>query len=59
MADTARGEPHEHLARLRLGEIERLDAERLAELLEHGGANLHAARSDEHVVGRRMGYTSM
>ena len=41
MADAARGEPDERLARLRLGELDLLDGERLPELLEHGGADPH------------------
>ena len=43
MADAAGGEPDEHLAGLRLGEVDLLDDERAAELLEHGGADLHGA----------------
>ena len=49
MADAARGEPDEHLARLRLGEVDLLDDERLPELLEHGGADSHPAE-----LSRRM-----
>ena len=41
MADTARDEADEHLARLRLGEVELLNLERLPEPLEYGGVNLH------------------
>src|SRR5262249_21688582 len=41
VADAARGEPHEHLARLGLGEVDLLDDERLSELLQNGGADLH------------------
>ena len=44
VAHTARGEPHEHLAVLRLGEVDLLDDERLPELLEHCSADLHRAR---------------
>ena len=43
VADAAGGEPDEHLARLRLGEIDLLDDERAAELLEDCGADLHGA----------------
>ena len=43
VADAARGEPDEHLARLRLGELELLDLERRAELLENRGLDVHAA----------------
>ena len=43
MADAAGDEPDEHLLLLRLVQIELLDDERLPELLEHGGADLHAA----------------
>jgi hypothetical protein len=42
VTDAARLEPHEHLAGARLGELELLDLERGSELLEHGGADLHA-----------------
>ena len=43
MADPARLEPDEHLACLRLRELHLLHDERLPELLEHGGADSHAA----------------
>ena len=43
VADAARDEPDEHFAGLRLCEVHILDDERLPELLEHGGADLHAA----------------
>ena len=43
VADAAGGEPHEHLAGLRLGEIDLLNDERAAELLENCCADLHAA----------------
>ena len=43
MADAAGDEAHEHLARLRLGQVDLLHLERLAELLEHRGADLHVA----------------
>ena len=39
MADTARRKADEHLALLRLGEVELLDDERLTELLEDCGAD--------------------
>ena len=42
VAHAARDEAHEHLARLRLREVDLLDRERPTELLEHGGADLHA-----------------
>ena len=42
VAHAARDEPHEHLARPRLREVDLLHDERLAELLEHRGADLHA-----------------
>ena len=42
VADAAGGEPDEHLAGLRLREVDLLDDERLPELLEHGGADPHA-----------------
>ena len=41
VADPARGEPDERLARLRLLELDLLDSQRLPELLEDGGANVH------------------
>ena len=44
VADPAGDEPHERLAGLRLGELELLDDERLTELLEHRGADLHGAQ---------------
>jgi hypothetical protein len=43
VADTARLEAHEHLPRLGLGQVHLLDDERLAELLEYCGADLHGA----------------
>ena len=46
VAHTARGEPHEHLAVLRLGEVDLLDDERLPELLEHCGADLHRGEAN-------------
>jgi hypothetical protein len=42
VADTARVEPDERLALLRLGELDLLDDERLSELLEDGRSNLHS-----------------
>ena len=46
VADAAGDEADEHLAGLRLGQIDLLHLERRAELLQHGGADLHpAARS--------------
>jgi hypothetical protein len=41
VADAARGEPHEDLTGLRLGEVDLLDDERLTELLEDGRSDLH------------------
>ena len=43
VADPAGGEPDEHLAGPGLREVDLLDDERLPELLEHGGADPHAA----------------
>ena len=43
VADAAGGEPDEHLARLRLGEVDLLDDERAAELLENCCADFHGA----------------
>ena len=41
MADAAGAEAHQHLAGLRPLELDVLDDERLGELLENGGADLH------------------
>ena len=41
VADAARAEPHEHLARLWRGELEILHLVRPTGCLEHSGANLH------------------
>ena len=46
VTDAARREPDEHLALLRLREVELLDDERLSELLEHGGADLHRGQAN-------------
>ena len=46
VAHAARREPDEHLAVLRLSEVELLDDERLPELLEDCGADLHAAEAN-------------
>ncbi len=46
VAHAAGCEPDEHLAVLRLGKIELLNDERLPELLEHGGADLHGAQAN-------------
>src|SRR5207244_410952 len=43
VADAAGDQADEHLTGFRLGEIELLDLERLAEPLEHRGADLHGA----------------
>ena len=43
VADAAGGEAHEHLTRSRPVELDVLDDERLGELLQNGGANLHGA----------------
>ncbi len=43
VADAAPDETNERLAGLRLGELDLLDGERLAEFLEHGGADTHRA----------------
>ena len=45
VADAAGDEPHQHLACLRLGEVELLHLERCTELLEDGRADLHRADS--------------
>ncbi len=52
VTDATGNEPDEHLARLGLGEVELLDGQRPAELLEDSGADLHAARrSSRSVIG--------
>ena len=43
VADAAGREAHEHLTGSRPVELDLLDDERLGELLENGGANLHGA----------------
>ncbi|TMM19648.1 MAG: GFA family protein [Actinobacteria bacterium] len=43
MADAARDQPDEHLARPRLGQLELLHLERLPEPLQHRPADLHKA----------------
>ena len=53
VADAAGGEADEHLARLRLGEVDLLDDERASELLEDGGADFHAASIVSASAGRR------
>ena len=53
VADAARLEADEHLAGLRLGEVDLGDAQRLAELLEHGGFDLHGRCLLSQVNGRR------
>ena len=54
MADAAGGEPDQSLPGPRLGEVELLDLERAPELLEDGGADLHAAKRNgaEGLAGR-------
>ena len=44
-------EPNERLAGLRLGELDLLHGERLAEFLEHGGADTHRADPSRHATG--------
>ena len=55
VAHAARGEPDEHLALLRLGEIELGDDERLPELLEDCGADLHLAQANPRARSRASG----
>src|SRR3954447_3315660 len=45
VADAARHEPHKHLARPRLRELDLAHNERLSEFLEDGGPDLHRRRS--------------
>ena len=52
VADAARSEPHEHLALLRLREIDLVDDERLPEFLEHGGADLHRGQANPRACSR-------
>jgi hypothetical protein len=53
VADTAGDEANEGLARLRLGKVELLDDQRLAELLEHRGADLHGRQAIAPRLGCR------
>ena len=57
VADAARGEPDEHLARLRLGEVDLLDDERAAELLEHCCADFHGASLPRYRGDVNRGWT--
>ena len=43
VAHARRRDPHQHLARVRRVEGQRLDAQRRARLVQHGGADLHQA----------------
>ena len=52
VADAAGDEAHEHLAGLRLLEVELLDDERLAEFLEDGGADLHGRDGTACAISR-------
>ena len=52
VADAAGDEADEHLARARLGELDLLHDERLAELLEYRGADLHARKPRIQVLRR-------
>ncbi len=45
VADAARHQAHEHLARARLGQVDVVDDQWLPELLKHGGADLHVGES--------------
>ena len=56
VADAAGDEAHQHLARLRLGQLELLDLERCSELLEDRGANLHDISSAPQVISPRRRY---
>ena len=55
VADPTRSQPDEHLAVLRLGEIELLDDERLAELLEHCRTDLHRVEANPSARSRDSG----
>ena len=52
MADAARDEADEDFARLRLREVDLLDLERPAELLQHRGPDLHAGGNTSFSNGR-------
>ena len=52
VADAAGDEPDEHLARLRLGEVDLLDDERLPELLENRGPDTHRPMLAEPLTRR-------
>jgi hypothetical protein len=45
VADPAGDQAHEHLTRARLGQVDGVDDQRLPELLEDGGADLHVGES--------------
>ena len=51
VADAARLEADEHLARPGLGEVDLLHLERSAELLEHGGTDLHGGGGGTAALG--------
>ena len=57
VADAAGGEPDERLACLRLVELDLLDDERLAELLEDGGPDLHGAERTRQPLAAATGVT--
>jgi hypothetical protein len=64
VADAARGEPHQNLTRAGIGEIDLGDVQRLAELLEDRGADLHRShpptiRSRSSREGKRRTLDSM
>ena len=48
MTHAARCEPDEHLTLVRLRQLDLLDDERLTELLEHCGADLHPAQANRN-----------
>ena len=55
VADAAGDEAHEHLAGARLGQLDLAHDERLPELLEDGGSDLHQTRSYDRHSTRRDG----
>ena len=57
VADAAGDEPHEHLAGARLGEVELLHDERLAELLEHAPRG-SSSRAADALASRSVALTA-
>src|ERR1700749_5057971 len=58
VADAARLQTHQHLARPRFGEVELADGEGLAELLQHRCSDLHVGSSSRAWLVARTQYKS-